>query len=270
MYPILFKLGPFNLFGITLGPIFIYTYGLMVALGFLGAIISSVKLAKRENIEEETVMDICLWILIFSIAGARILYILLNFSYYIEKPLEIFQVYKGGLVFYGGFVAGILTCIWYTYKHKLAIWKIGDILAPGIAFGQSLGRIGCFFRGCCFGEETTLPWGITFPDDSLASYLYGSHHHIHPTQIYEALINISIFIFLWFYTKRKKFDGQIFCLYAILYAFGRFLVEGLRGDIERGFISFLSTSQVFALVFFISGMGIYIYLSRQKKLVRII
>ena len=267
MYPILFKLGPFNIFGLEIGPIFVYTYGLMVALGFLSAIITAVKFAKRKNISEEVILDLSLWILIFSIVGARILYVILNFSYYKDNPVEIIQVYKGGLVFYGGFIGGIITCIWYTYTHKLSLWQIGDIFAPGIALGQGIGRIGCFLRGCCYGKPTSLPWGVTFPPDSLASYLYGNNHHIHPTQLYASVINLSISGFLtWFMVNNKaKFDGQIFILYVILYATGRMFTEIFRGDVERGMLGPLSTSQIFAVIFIIAGIIMYKYLCMERK-----
>ncbi|MBI5207488.1 MAG: prolipoprotein diacylglyceryl transferase [Candidatus Firestonebacteria bacterium] len=267
MHPILAKFGPFIISGIELGPIYIYTYGLMVALGFLGAITLSVKLAKIEGISQDSILDLCFWILIFSIIGARIFYVILNFSFYQENPLEVIQVYKGGLVFYGGFISGIMTCVFYTKKYNLPIWKIGDILAPGIAFGEAIGRIGCFFNGCCYGKETTLPWGIKFPPGSLSSFLYGNEHHIHPTQIYAFLSNIIIFAFLFFFFKRKKFQGQIFWLYVILYAVGRFFVEIWRGDIERGFfMGIISTSQTIAVIFLIIGISMYFYLSRRKNI----
>ncbi|MBI4650492.1 prolipoprotein diacylglyceryl transferase [Candidatus Desantisbacteria bacterium] len=265
MYPIILKFGPLNIFGIEIGPFFIYTYGLFVALGFLGALISSAKIAKKENISEDIILDICLWIIIFSIIGARIFYIILNFSYYIENPFEMLQIYKGGLVFYGGLIAGILISVWYTNKNKLPLFKIADILAPGIALGQGFGRIGCFFRGCCYGKQTQLPWGITFPDDSLAAYLYGNNHKIHPSQIYEAMIDICIFIFLWFYTKKKKFTGQIFLLYLILYGIGRIFTESTRGDIERGLWGYLSTSQIMSFILIIIASGMYIYLFKKEK-----
>ncbi|MBI5417326.1 prolipoprotein diacylglyceryl transferase [Candidatus Poribacteria bacterium] len=256
MYPILLKLGPFA----------IYTYGLFVAIGFLCAIMLSIKLGEKEQISEDTIMSLCLWILVFSIAGARIFYVIQNISYYADNPLEIIQVYKGGLVFYGGFIGGTLIAIWYTNKHKLSLWNISDILAPGIAIGEGIGRIGCLFRGCCFGKETTLPWAITFPHDSLASWAYGDDHHIHPTQIYASLLNIIIFIFLYFYFKKRKFHGQIFLLYVMLYAVARSFVETLRGDEERGFMGYLSTSQWIGSGFFIIGIIMYIYLQKKQRL----
>jgi phosphatidylglycerol:prolipoprotein diacylglycerol transferase len=244
MYPILLELGPVTIF----------TYGLLVATGFFTAILLASKQGEKEGLDPQVIMDLCFYILLSAIIGARLLYIIVEYKYFVEKPLDIFKVWKGGLVFYGGLVLAIAVAMYIAKKKKLPIWKTADIIAPSIAIGQAIGRWGCLFAGCCYGAQTDLPWGITFTDQRSLAPL---NQALHPTQIYLSLNAILIFSILVWMRKRKKFDGQIFCMYGILYSIGRFIIEYFRSD-DRGFAieGILSTSQfigLFALLISVLG-----------------
>ena len=256
MYPILLRVGPFT----------IHTYGALVALGFLAAITLASSDAKRRGMDPQKIMDLGLYLIVAGIVGARLLDIAIEYRFFAKNPLEMFMIWKGGLVFYGGFIAAVPTAIWYLKKNDLPVWKVGDVLAPCLALGHAIGRLGCFAAGCCYGCEAHLPWSVTFTDpDSLA--ILGVP--LHPTQIYEALGNFILFFGLWAYRKKTVFDGQLFWLYVMLYSVLRFLVEAFRGDSYRGHVSMdglsLSTSQSIGVVTFLVAA---VMLSRLRTVSR--
>jgi len=253
MHPVLFKLGPLT----------IHTYGALVASAFLAGIFLAMRQAKREGLDPEQILDLGMYILAAAIIGSRIFEVAVEYRYYTAHPLEIVMIWKGGLVFYGGFIGALFTGIWYLNRHSLPLWKVGDILAPSIALGQSIGRLGCFSAGCCYGKPTDLPWGVTFTDpDSLA--VLGVP--VHPTQIYESAGAFCIFIGLYIFKDRKKFDGQVFWLYVLCYSVLRFVIEFWRGDVSRGFMNVggfnLSTSQTVGIFAFVTAV---VMLSKLKK-----
>ena len=231
MYPILIEFGFFKIF----------TYGLLVATGFLVAILLASSRAEKEGLDSQKVLDLCFYVMVSALLGARLLYVIVEYRYFLDSPLEIFKFWKGGLVFYGGLILGVLISLWYLKRNQMPMWKTADLLAPSIALGQSIGRWGCFFAGCCYGKKTDVAWGNTFTDPRSLAPLEIS---LHPTQIYLSLNAVFIFIFLMWLSKRKVFDGQILWSYGILYSIGRFLIEYFRGD-DRGFPveQVLSTSQ---------------------------
>jgi phosphatidylglycerol:prolipoprotein diacylglycerol transferase len=167
------------------------------------------------------------------------------------------------LVFYGGLIFAIVVCIGYLRWNRFPIWKFGDISSLSIALGLFFGRIGCFFAGCCYGKETSLPWGITFTDTNSLARLNFS---LHPTQIYEALGCLAIFLFLNWKRKRKSFDGQIFWLFILLYSVIRFLIEFLRDD-PRGFFfgETLSTSQGIGIFLALASLFMLFYFKKRSR-----
>ena len=235
MYPVLLEFGPVKIF----------TYGLLVATGFFVAIGLATRQGAKEGANPQTILDLCFYILLSAILGARILYVIVEYRYFVFAPLDVFKVWKGGLVYYGGLIAAVLVAVIYLKKHQLPLWSTADILAPSIAVGQAIGRWGCLFAGCCYGIPTNQPWGIVFIDPrSLAP----GNVTLHPTQIYLSLNAFFIFTILIWIRKRKKFEGQIFWSYGVLYSIGRFLIEYFRGD-DRGFVvnNILSTSQFISI-----------------------
>ena len=253
MHPILFKIGPIT----------IYTYGVLIATAFFLGLALAARQARVEGEAPQKIMDLSFYILISAIVGSRLLYIVVEYKEYISNPLRIFKVWEGGLVFYGGFIMAMAVVIIYVRRHEMNLWKVGDILAPSVAIGQGVGRLGCFFAGCCYGRETDVPWAVIFKDPNTLAPM---DVHLHPTQLYDSANGFIIFAILLILRKFKKFDGQLFWTYTLLYAVGRFIVEIFRGD-ERGFVieSFLSTSQFIAIPLFIVSLAMLIRLKQQKS-----
>ncbi len=227
MHPILFEIGPLT----------IYSYGVMLALAFVVGIWFATRQARREEVSANTILDLSLVALLTGIIGARILFVLLNLNYYLLHPFEIIMFWQGGLIYSGGLILGTLCAILFLKVRRLNIWKVVDIYAPSLAIGQAIGRIGCFLNGCCFGKPVS--WGIKFPPGSMASYEQFSQSLIksvneyslpvHPTQLYSSLNALIIFLILILVRRRKRFNGELFWLYLLLYAITRFGIEFLRG-----------------------------------------
>ncbi len=214
---------------ISVGPVALHWYGVLVAAGFLAGLWTASRRGVKDGFTPEMIMDLCPALLFGSIAGARFLYVI---SYWKESFAglpwwEVFMIQHGGLVFYGGLVGASISVILYSRYRRLPLWKLADVLAPSIALGHAFGRIGCLMNGCCYGAPASIPWAIHFPADHPT---HGAG--VHPTQIYESLLNIGLYAGLaWFY-RRKHFDGQIFATYLVGYAMLRSGVEVFRGDYE--------------------------------------
>lgn len=236
MHPILFELGPLT----------IYSYGLMVALGFITATFLASRLASQFNISQEKITMLSLVILISGILGARIFYVSLNIKDFLLDPIEIFMVNHGGLVFYGGAIFAFAAALAYIKRAKLTILDTADLVSPFIALGHSIGRIGCLLNGCCFGKPTSSPFGIILKD-GISRY---------PTQIYSSLYLLMLYGFLRICLRYRQFKGQVFFSYLVFYSTGRFFIEFLRGD-NAPVILNLTFSQVVSLIIF--GCGIFGY-----------
>ena len=231
-------------------------------MGFLLAILLASSRAKKEGVEPQKILDLCFYVMVSALLGARLMYVIVEYKYFMTAPLEIFKFWKGGLVFYGGLILGVITSLWYLHRHQMPIWKVADLLAPSIALGQGIGRWGCYFAGCCYGVKTDVPWSISFSDPRA---LAPTGISLHPTQIYLSLNAIFIFLLLMWLSKKKSFDGQIIWSYGILYPVGRFVIEYLRGD-DRGFAveGFLSTSQFVSVFIFVLSFYMLFALRRKK------
>jgi phosphatidylglycerol:prolipoprotein diacylglycerol transferase len=210
-----------------MGPVTVTWFGILVALGFLAGLWTASRRARRVNFQPDTILDLGPWLLLGAIVGARAVFVA---TYWPEefagRPIyEIFMVQRGGIVYYGGLVGDSLACIIFARLKKLPLWRLADVLAPSIALGSFFGRWGCLMNGCCYGRPTTLPWGIQFPKDHIT---YPSY--VHPTEIYDSLLNLALYgLLAWLY-RRRKFDGQVFGVYLIGYAALRSFVEMFRGD----------------------------------------
>lgn len=210
MRPILFQI-----FGLP-----VHSYGLMLAIAFLVGIVGVGKAAKRLEISFDTIIDLGTWILVGAIVGSRLAYIITEFSYYFANPLEIFKINSGGLAFHGGLIGGFLAGYWFIRWKKIFPWKLADLVAPFIALGYAITRIGCFLNGCCYGKTTALPWGMKCAAGDLLSR--------HPTQIYSMLGSLILFGVLWRFRNHQRFSGFLFLLYVGLYSILRFVVEFFR------------------------------------------
>jgi len=255
MYSILFQFGNFH----------IYAYGFFIVAGLVTAVVLAGLKIRKSNIgiSFENVVDLFFYTVLSALIGSRILFVLINFDVYRQHPMKIFKIWEGGLVFYGGLVLAVIVAFWYMKWHRLPIWKVADLISPLIALGLFFGRIGCFLAGCCYGKETSLPWGVVFKNpDSLARL----NVPLHPTQLYDAANGLAIFFFLNWMERRKTFDGQIFWLFLFLYSITRFFIEIFRGD-PRGFLfgDFLSTSQGIGILLAILSIFVLFYMKKQSR-----
>jgi phosphatidylglycerol---prolipoprotein diacylglyceryl transferase len=254
MFPDLFSIGPFTL----------HTYGLFVALGFFAGLMLAVKTGKSMGMPPQRVMDMGFIVILAAVIGSRLLYVLMNLPYYRERPLDVFKIWQGGLVFSGGIVAVALAMAWYLRRHELSFRKVGDLWAPSASLGQAIGRIGCFMAGCCYGKPTDAPWGVVFDH---AHSLAPPHISLHPTQLYSSMSGFVIFLILYLLQKRKRFEGQVLLWFLILHSTARLALERFRGD-ERGMIlgGEMSVTQLVAtLILVVSVAALLVIKSRRKK-----
>ena len=244
MHPELFRIGNFP----------VHTYGVFLALAFLSAILLAVRLGARDGLSKERIYDLCLWMLLASLVGSKILMFFTEPEYR-SNPLSLLSLdfLRSGGVFYGGLIGAIVTGYVLMRRYKLPFWKTADACAPGIALGNVLGRLGCFSAGCCWGKPTSEPWGVRFSE--LAHEITGVPVGIplHPTQLYESLSMLIVFGFLLWLHRHRRFSGQVILAYALLYSVIRFVIEFFRDD-PRGDIlglttlTGLSTSQMIGIV----------------------
>jgi len=233
MYPVIFKIGSFTF----------YTYGFFVFLAFLVGIFFFLRQAKKKNLPEQRILSLALWLVIFGMAGARILYVISNFSFFSKQPLNILNPRQGGLVFYGGLISSLLFGICYIHHYSLSFYKVSSAAAPSICLGLSIGRIGCFFNGCCYGK----PWdkGFIFAPGSPAGWAFPGQPLI-PTQLISSLNLLIIFFILIILQKRQKFSDNTFFYFLIFYAIHRFIIEFFRADYPEIFLR-LTTPQLISI-----------------------
>jgi phosphatidylglycerol:prolipoprotein diacylglycerol transferase len=239
-------------------------YGLMIGLGFLVAVWLASRRAKKEGIDPERIMDMGVYLLLAAIIGSRLFYVLVSLDEFQQNWLDVFAIWKGGLVFYGGLIGAVAAGIWYVRKHDLPVWKTADIVAPYIALGHMFGRFGCFFAGCCYGAPCHTSVGITFTDTHSLAPLGVP---LYPTQLFEAGGELMNFLVLLVVYRFRKFDGQVFWLYPALYSILRFIVEFFRGDAARGvyFGGAISTSQLVSIVMFFVSLFMLLRLGRKQQ-----
>jgi len=232
-----------------------------MALAFIAGLWTAMRRARREKISGETIADVTLWLMIGAILGARFVYVTTYWKEeFADQPLsEIFMIQHGGLVYYGGLIGAAIAGIIYIRWKKLPLWKIADIVAPSIALGSMFGRTGCLLNGCCYGRPTGLPWGIRFPADHPTGGV-----PVHPTEIYDGLLNLVLYFFLAWMFRRKKFDGQIFATYLLCYAITRSFVEYFRGDYTNLHYHLgLTPAQWIGVPIFVTGLALAVILSRR-------
>lgn len=225
MYPILLQLGPIKL----------YTYGLMMALGFIFAIQWATRRAPRYGVSADFISDLSIWIIVGGIVGGRMGFLAIEESISDVFSFRFFEIWKGGMVFYTGLFGAVLAIYIYSKKKGQSFFTVADICAAPLALGHFFGRLGCVAAGCCYGKQCELPWAITFTNPLGLAPL---NVPLHPTQLYDALSNLIIIGLLSLSQKHQKYNGQIFVRYLALYAVGRSIVEYFRGDSSRGFVDF--------------------------------
>ncbi|MBO8131100.1 MAG: prolipoprotein diacylglyceryl transferase [Candidatus Marinimicrobia bacterium] len=248
MYPDLFKIGP----------LVIHTYGLMMAIAFLVSYFLLKKETKKIGDSPDFAANMVFWAAIGGLAGAKLLYALENIKYTVQDPIGV--IFSGaGLAYQGGLLGGTLAVILFLKKNKRNIGVYADIVAPILFIGQAIGRIGCFFAGCCHGVECNLPWAVRFPNA-----IPPAEGPVHPTQLYEAIYNTTMFFVLR--RLRPKFKDRnwtIFSLYLIFAGAERFLIEFIR--VNPVVFLGLTMFQYISLLMVITGVIILLSLAKPKS-----
>src|SRR3954465_14632868 len=256
MYPRLFELGPVT----------VYTYGVLLAAAYLFGLKLAMVRAKARGLDANRVLDLGIYIIISALIGAKLLLLITDFRAFTANPQELLTLARSGGVFYGGLILAVAVALIYIRKVGLPLWTTTDVFAPGIALGHVVGRFGCLFAGCCYGKPTTAAWGITFTDPFAAANV-GTPLGVplHPTQLYEAGAEFLILMILLGTERRgRPFPGRTFWLYLLLYGISRFIIEFYRGD-PRGSVGMFSTSQFISIIVVPLSIAMLVYLSRRTE-----
>lgn len=244
----------------------IYWYGIIIATGFLLAVLLGMRNSKKAGIEPDNILDLVLFAAPAAIIGARLFYVIFSWELFKDNPIDIINTRKGGLAIYGGVLAAFLVAYIFSRKKKIGALNLLDFGVPYLVMAQGIGRWGNFVNQEAFGSATTLPWRMN--SDTVNSYLSNvqvgldlSKWGVHPTFLYESLMDFIIFFLLIWYGKRKKLDGEVFYMYMILYGIGRFFIEGLRTDSLM--MGNFRISQLLAAAFAVAFVIVFVY--RRKK-----
>jgi phosphatidylglycerol:prolipoprotein diacylglycerol transferase len=268
MHPILFSIGDF----------FVGTYGVMIVIGVVAALLLGVHRAKQRGVPADFCYDLAFVCLLSGFIGARVLFIIVEFEDFLKNPMAML-LSRTGFVFMGGLITAMVAAILFIRWKKQPMWEVGDIAAPSLALAHGFGRIGCFFAGCCYGGVCPegFPLGMHFPHltdakgETIFSFAYWDHVRtgiipegaaasaaVYPSQLFEAGANFLIagaLVYLW---RKRAFPGQIFLSYLMLYGAARFGLEFLRGDSARGVWDILgqnlSTSQILSIIAIIGAV----------------
>lgn len=246
MHPVLVKIGQVS----------VYSWGFMLAIAVLVAIVGLSRKFTREGLDKEIVLDMVIVMVLAGVLGGRIAYIVVyEWSNFLAQPLIFFDFPSGGLMWYGSFIGGFLAFAVYIGKKGLSFWRMADIFAPYLALGYAIVRLGCFLNGCCFGKVTNSSWGVIFP--------YVDHLTRWPTQLFSSATNLLLFAFLmWFYPHRK-FPGQVFLLYLIAYSIYRFVIEFYRFNVY--YLGIFSYIQIFTAGLFGVALAVYVWQQLRYK-----
>ncbi len=255
MNPVIFSIGGFE----------IKWYSVLILLAVIAGYYLLQKEAKRHNYPSDFIFNLFFWSVIIGFIGARLYYVVFNWSIYQSDPLSIFKIWEGGLAIHGGLLFGFLTIAFYCHRYQVRTFKITDMATVSVLLGQAIGRWGNFFNGEAHGIETTLETlqGYHIPNIIIEG-LYINGHYYHPTFFYESLWCLLGVIVLLLARKYKYLKvGQLTCIYLMWYSFGRFFIESLRTDslMLGGF----RVAQLVSVILFVIAMFAFMILSRKSK-----
>lgn len=242
----------------SIGGIEIKGYGLMIGIGMIAALYLAEQRAKKKNMNSDIIFSIFFVVIIFGFISAKILYYITIYDQIIMNPMLLLDI-SNGYVVYGGLIGGAIAGYVYCKKYHIDFLQYADLAMPSLFLAQGFGRIGCFLAGCCYGEETTSFLSITFQNSTMAP----NGVALIPTQLYSSLFDFAACFLLIYLSSKHLKKGQITCLYFIIYSVGRFIIEFFRGDIARGFVGLMSTSQFISIFMFIAGIAIYSILRKK-------
>lgn len=242
-----------------IGPITFHMYGLMIAVGFLSALIMTLKRGKKRDFDEDIIWGIFYCAVIGGIVGTRLLFYIVEIPNIIKDP-SILWNFKNGYVVYGGIIGGILASYIYCRYKKVKFLSYFDLVMPAVSFAQGFGRLGCFFAGCCYGRQTDAWYGITFHNSRFAP----NDIKLIPTQLISSAGDFIICGLLLFYASKQPKTGRVASMYLMLYGVGRFAVEFLRNDF-RGSVGALSTSQLISIGIVAAGIVMYLMVPKLEK-----
>jgi len=238
----------------SIGPVTVYGYGLMIAIGIMAAYLLGEYRAKRQGLDSDKVFGLVIWAVIAGALGGKILFYLTQIRAIIEDP-SILWDFANGFVIYGALVGGITGIVLYCLIKKLNFWSYFDLAMPSVALAQGFGRIGCFLAGCCYGMESSCPIAVVFQNSDYAP----NGVPLLPTQLISSGLDFLHFVILLVFAKKyKKGEGQVAGLYLIFYSVGRFILEFFRGDLVRGNVGVLSTSQFISIFMLVFGCVIFV------------
>ena len=254
MFPTLFRIGPVD----------VHSYGTLLMVGFLSAILLSRRQARRMGLSADLPLDLGVWVLVAAVVSARVMFVALNWDYYSPRPAEVLYIWRqSGLSFHGGLLGGVLAGVLFSWRRGLSFWTVADMVSPGIALGYAIARVGCLLNGCCYGVPTELPWGMTFPlypDSQITT------DPSHPTQIYAALGSLAILAVLLRARSRLTVPGRLFLLYLMLYSVLRSGIEVLRrGATADIAIDGVTQAQVASAIIFTAALFAFIWLGRTGR-----
>jgi len=252
----------------------VHGYGAMLVVAFMSSTMLAAWRCRREGLDPETIFDMSFWIFLGGLAGARLFYVAQNWGRGIDSVWEIFQFWKGGIVFYGSVIGASAAFLIYRRLRPFPLRPYLDVVAPSIAVGILFGRLGCFLNGCCFGDACNLPWAVAFPKPSPPWEMHQVFHliapdalwslRVHPTQIYDAVDGLILFLLLSAYYPLRRRDGEVMGLLMLTYPVTRSLVEYLRND-EGIFFAGMTISQNISMALFLGGVVYWIWLSRLPR-----
>ncbi|MCI8563138.1 MAG: prolipoprotein diacylglyceryl transferase [Lachnospiraceae bacterium] len=266
---------------ISIGGFSIAYYGIIIAFGMVAGFLMASWQAGRLKQDKEMVLDLALWDIIFAVISARLYYVLFSWDYYSQNPIEIFNIRGGGMAIYGGVIGGVVTTFVFARVKKLSFYELLDIACTGLLVGQIFGRWGNFFNREAFGGYTDNLFAMQLKRSDVRAgditkellsnlvTLDGTEYiQVHPTFLYESLWNIAVLLVILWYTKKRKFQGELFLMYLCGYGLGRFWIEGLRVDQLKLFGTQLAVSQLLSVVLVVGSLSVLLFQwvkRRQKK-----
>jgi len=243
---------------------FIKSFGLALAMSFIVGIYLSIRRGRKRGIEADAILDICFAVMVSSLVGVRLFYVLTHWDQY-DPWYRIFFIWDGGLTLYGGILLAIVAVWWTAHRRGIPFLFMADILAPAVSLGIGITRIGCFLAGCCFGRPTDLPWGVIFPTTCRAGTEFGTHA-IHPSQLYSSAAGFLVFGLLLWFEKLSAPMGATFGRFLLFSGIVRFLLEFTRYIEPDQMVAFgLSNNQWFSLGLIVVGTVLLVTLHRRGK-----